>query len=346
MEAARYTADSLFVELNKGAVFSFLAKENSMHSSKSDDGALGFIRFTDLPGNVSAAIKKTPVSGFTRPIKEGDDWSIYLVEDKTQNMVKLRLIRIKPKAGEKAYALIDEKMRNVEELSKSIGLKAAVKEYNMAVEEVKGLSEENDVIPNLGKSTTLIKQMMRKNSGAILDPIKHQNQKAFVLVEVTESRASSYVPVESVKKEIEEIILRDKKFSMTMDEATRLVDGFKGDKMIETAVRAGYEIIDLPKLTYESTVHNINSTSLVLDIINLKSDGMSTRPVALEDGVYIGYAQKINRPNPKDLNLVRRELFEKLSSEENDRFFDNWLKSKISKAKVHIWFNDPAFNPK
>jgi hypothetical protein len=73
---------------------------------------------------------------------------------------------------------------------------------------------------------------------------------------------------------------------------------------------------------------------------------MSTRPVALEDGVYIGYAQKINRPNPKDLNLVRRELFEKLSSEENDRFFDNWLKSKISKAKVHIWFNDPAFNPK
>jgi hypothetical protein len=260
-------------------------------------------------------------------------------------MVKLRLIRIKPRAGDKAYAMIDEMMQNVTELSKTIGLENATAEYDMQAETAKGLTVENDVIPDLGKSTTLIKQMLRKSPGTVLDPIKHQNDKAFILIEVTDSRPSSYVPVETVKSEIEDTLLKEKKERLAFEQAERLIDSFKGKRIIETAVKAGYEVIDMPNLTYESTVHNIDSTILIQDILNLKSDNTSTRPVVLEDGVYLGYAQSIQRPNPKNISLVRRELFERLSSEENDRFFDTWLEKKISDAKVVKWFNDNAFNP-
>jgi len=344
-ENARFVADSLFTEINSGAVFSHLASKYSMHGSKSNDGSLGFVKLANLPTNVVKAINKTPVSSFTRPLKNGDDWSIYLVEDKTKTMVKLRLIRIKPRAGDKAYAMIDEMMQNVTELSKTIGLENATAEYDMQAETAKGLTVENDVIPDLGKSTTLIKQMLRKSPGTVLDPIKHQNDKAFILIEVTDSRPSSYVPVETVKSEIEDTLLKEKKERLAFEQAERLIDSFKGKRIIETAVKAGYEVIDMPNLTYESTVHNIDSTILIQDILNLKSDNTSTRPVVLEDGVYLGYAQSIQRPNPKNISLVRRELFERLSSEENDRFFDTWLEKKISDAKVVKWFNDNAFNP-
>ncbi len=344
-ENARYVADSLFTELNNGAVFSHLATQYSMHNSRKNDGSLGFIKLADLPTNVVNAVKRTPISSFTKPLLNDGEWSIYQVEDKTKTMVKLRLIRIKPVAGEKAYAMIDEKMKNVTQLAKTIGLAGAAAEYNMTVERVNGLTEENDVIPSLGKSTTLVSELIRKPAGTVIDPIKHHNEKAFILIEVTEAKASSYVPVETVKKEIEAELLVEKKLRLTVDNAKRLIDSFKGDKLFETAMQSGYEIIDLPKLTYESSVHGINSSNLIDDIINLRSAKTATQPVVLEDGVYIGYAKSIQRPDKKNLHVVKRELFQKLSQEESDKFFDSWLTSKINEAKVYKWFDDPAFNP-
>ncbi len=344
-ENARFVADSLFTELNNGAVFGHLAAKYSMHNSKKRDGSLGFVKLAELPTNVSRAIKRTPITSFTKPILNDGEWSIYQVEDKTKTMVKLRLIRIEPVAGEKAYALIDEKMKNVTQLSKTIGLAEAAQEYDMTVKTATDLTEDNDVIPNLGKSTTLVKEMIRKPSGTVLEPIKHHNEKAFILIEVTEAKASSYVPVETVRQEIEASLLEEKKVKMTVEYAKRLISSAKGDKLIETAIKAGYEVIDIPKLTFESTVHSIDSRDLIDDIINLKAAKSTTQPVVLEDGVYVGYARSIKRPNKKNMHVVKRELFQKLSKEESDKFFESWLTKKISNAKVVKWYDDPAFNP-
>ena len=81
-------ADSLLIEINNGADFANLAKENSKSSNAAAGGAMGWRNLTDLPSLFADALKGKKKGYVSPPLKSGSGYYILSLEDKRGDLVR------------------------------------------------------------------------------------------------------------------------------------------------------------------------------------------------------------------------------------------------------------------
>ena len=81
-------ADSLLIEINNGADFVNLAKENSKSSNAASGGEMGWRNLTDLPSLFADALKGKKKGYISPPLKSGSGYYILSLEDKRGDLVR------------------------------------------------------------------------------------------------------------------------------------------------------------------------------------------------------------------------------------------------------------------
>ena len=81
-------ADSLLIEINNGADFVNLAKENSKSSNAASGGEMGWRNLTDLPSLFANALKGKKKGYVSPPLKSGSGYYILSLEDKRGDLVR------------------------------------------------------------------------------------------------------------------------------------------------------------------------------------------------------------------------------------------------------------------
>ena len=81
-------ADSLLMEIDSGADFANLAKENSASSNASSGGEMGWRNLADLPSLFSDALKNRKKGYISPPLKGGSGYYILKLEDKRGDLVR------------------------------------------------------------------------------------------------------------------------------------------------------------------------------------------------------------------------------------------------------------------
>ena len=81
-------ADSLIAEINDGADFAILAKENSKSSNASTGGEMGWRNLADLPSLFANALKGKKKGYISPPLKGGSGYYILHLEDKRGDLVR------------------------------------------------------------------------------------------------------------------------------------------------------------------------------------------------------------------------------------------------------------------
>ena len=81
-------ADSLLIEINNGADFANLAKENSKSSNAASGGEMGWRNMTDLPSLFADALKGKKKGYISPPLKSSSGYYILNLEDKRGDLVR------------------------------------------------------------------------------------------------------------------------------------------------------------------------------------------------------------------------------------------------------------------
>ncbi|MDC0442541.1 peptidylprolyl isomerase [Gammaproteobacteria bacterium] len=81
-------ADSLLMEIDSGADFANLAKENSTSSNASSGGEMGWRNLADLPSLFADALKNKKKGYISPPLKSGSGYYILKLEDKRGELVR------------------------------------------------------------------------------------------------------------------------------------------------------------------------------------------------------------------------------------------------------------------
>mgnify|MGYP001208569512 FL=1 len=81
-------ADSLIAEINDGADFANVAKENSKSSNASSGGEMGWRNLADLPSLFANALKGKKKGYISPPLKGGSGYYILQLEDKRGDLVR------------------------------------------------------------------------------------------------------------------------------------------------------------------------------------------------------------------------------------------------------------------
>jgi len=81
-------ADSLLMDINNGADFANLAKENSTSSNAASGGEMGWRNLADLPSLFAEALKNKKKGYLSPPLKGGSGYYILKLEDKRGDLVR------------------------------------------------------------------------------------------------------------------------------------------------------------------------------------------------------------------------------------------------------------------
>ena len=81
-------ADSLMIDINNGADFENLAKENSTSSNAASGGEMGWRNLADLPSLFADALKNKKKGYISPPLKGGSGYFILKLEDKRGDLVR------------------------------------------------------------------------------------------------------------------------------------------------------------------------------------------------------------------------------------------------------------------
>ena len=81
-------AESLMIDINNGADFENLAKENSTSSNASSGGEMGWRNLADLPSLFADALKNKKKGYISPPLKGGSGYFILKLEDKRGDLVR------------------------------------------------------------------------------------------------------------------------------------------------------------------------------------------------------------------------------------------------------------------
>ena len=215
-------ADSLLMEIDSGADFANLAKENSSSSNASSGGEMGWRNLADLPSLFADALKNKKKGYISPPLKGGSGYYILKLEDK-----RGELVRFEDQWNVRHILMMTTKLRDETFTKKEL---EEVRERVLDGEDFSLLAKEYSEDPgsasrggdldwlSLGKTAPAFEKMMLESPVNEISPI-FESEFGFHFLQVLETRTEDLT--EEVIKDRAYGILFARKFDEELENTLR-----------------------------------------------------------------------------------------------------------------------------
>lgn len=330
--------DSIYAELQQGIDFRLMANVESDGPTANRGGELPFFEYSELPQNVRIAVESMSAGNFTRPFSTSDGWVIYQVENKTRNMVKLREIFIAHKASERTRTHRYNDVINVRNLALEIGLETTAQEIDKKLYVAENLTPENTTIPLLGKSDSLVERAINSREGAIFEPLFREDLYAYLIIEVKESQARGFKPLNDVSDEIRNKIKKRKQRELAQSTALQFYNDYSFRNIVSQARQQNFRLFDFDNFNINSSIADEKDIEKLAEkMLSPARNRLVTEPVQLDNGSYIGVVRTFKSPDMSNYENQRRIIRDMLLEEEKKTYYEVWFKEQIDSARVRDW---------
>ena len=215
-------ADSLLMEIDSGADFANLAKENSASSNASSGGEMGWRNLADLPSLFADALKNKKKGYISPPLKGGSGYYILKLEDK-----RGELVRFEDQWNVRHILMMTTKLRDETFTKKEL---EEVRERVLDGEDFNLLAKEYSEDPgsasrggdldwlSLGKTAPAFEKMMLESPVNEISPV-FESEFGFHFLQVLETRTEDLT--EEVIKDRAYGILFARKFDEELENTLR-----------------------------------------------------------------------------------------------------------------------------
>ncbi|MGD2034137.1 MAG: SurA N-terminal domain-containing protein [Bacteroidales bacterium] len=287
-------ADSLKTEIEKGANFARLARENSADPSAQAGGDIGWIKegyngqyFSDScfyakKGDVKITytqnglhiVKITDVSTPVKKVQVGILVREVIPSNETDQVYYTRAIE---------FATQNNTLEKFDAATKDGDPKA------IPVFDMKPLDEE---VPGLAGSRYIVHWAFQAEEGSIIDDIRDYGGK-YVVAVLTKVSHKGYAPIENVKTDLELEIIKDKKAEIMSSEIEQAMNNT--NSIDELASELNLDVHSATGIRFSSFSVPVagNEPKLIATAVNLDLNELSS-PIAGENGVYVVNVDNIN----------------------------------------------------
>jgi len=328
---AKNTADSLYQVLRKGSDFAVIASKYSDGVYNTKKGYAGYMELNIFPEEIRNSLSQADINQILPPYFMNGSYYIFQLTEKTVSMVKLMVVQIDIKPTAQTHARIKNDIQKFREMCNNIGFDSAVREFRYQVFEKDSLSINNVFIPEFGPSENVVRLALRTPAGTVFDPIKNDKLKTYVVFYVQRNTVRSFRKLQDVSEQIIEIISQDKARDFTYQKAQNWLKACSG-KLIWQAQTDGKEIIELKDFDLNSTINNNLYPDFNFTI--LSHDKNNPVLVKEKDCTLIGIINQSKTVSMLDYPLYKERIKARLQQINQDKYFDEFLKTEKAKAKV------------
>ncbi|HPM02328.1 MAG TPA: peptidylprolyl isomerase, partial [Candidatus Cloacimonadota bacterium] len=328
---AKNKADSLYHVVKKNNNMSVIASKFSDGIYNSKKGYAGYMELNLFPDDVRQTLANAEINEILPPYYMNGSYYIFQLTEKTVSMVKLMVIQIDIKPTEQTHARIKNDIKKFREMCNNIGFDSAVREFRYQMFEKDSLSVSDVFIPEFGPSENVVRLALRTPAGVVFDPIKNDKLKTYVVFYVQRNTVRSFKKIQDVSEQIINAISEEKARDFTYQKAQNWLKANAG-KMIFTAQSEGKEIIELKDFTINSTIKDKVYPDFNYAILSYDKK----QPLAIKekDCTIIAIVNQSKDVSMLDFALYKDQIKKRLQQINQDKYFDEFLKTEKAKAKI------------
>lgn len=300
-------ADSLKTLIQKGADFAALAKIYSVDGSKDKGGELGtFSRGMMVPEFENAAF-----NGQVGDLKVvTSQFGVHLLKIEKQigssKVAKIAYIeknltpssRTKDQAYKKASAFLNA--------VKDDNFSAEAKKQGYTVSVAERITGSQGYAPGLDNPRQLIRDGFAAKKGDVLTEV-YQMDNAFVVAHVTDVKPKGVLPLESIKKDIEPLVINAVKAKMLKDKLAKAAQG--AANLNQVAQKVGRTVTPVQNIVFSNPVipGAAQENKLVGTVFGSPVNKIS-KPIDGEHGVYVFTVNGFANPAPMGNTFKQKEM--------------------------------------
>ena len=330
--------DSLYKKLMAGEDFATVAKEFSEGPSAPKGGDLGYFTRGRMVGEFEDVAFATNVGGISEPVLTQFGWHIITVIDKRktesgEDEIRAAHILLKVETSDETKENIEIKAADLYEKAIEKGLEKAAEDFVYQVEETREFAEDANYIGGIGREESLIKFAFKNKIGKVAEVVKLQNGD-FVLAEISSKIGEHYKEFEDAKNTIKRDLENEKKLSIVTLKAEEFVEKFEPENYLSEASKESWEIVEGEGITTDKFIPKIRKVEeLNKAILELKEKEF-TDLIKGENGVYLAYVEKREKPDMEKFEAEKEELMAEAQTTAENEHLNEWYKELKENAEI------------
>jgi peptidyl-prolyl cis-trans isomerase D len=220
--------DSTRAELNlirerilAGEDFAELAKVYSQGPTAAQGGDLGFFGRGVMDSVFESTAFALATGEISEPVRSAFGWHIIKVEEKKkvngEEQVRARHILLKVLPGPETLAAIQERIKEVAQRAKEVGLQEAAEEFKLEVKQTGFFRQGGDFIPGLGRASDATLYAFSKKPPAIGGPF--ENESGAYVVSLRERKEAGVPPLAEIADRVRASLKRERQQELARQQA-------------------------------------------------------------------------------------------------------------------------------
>jgi len=330
--------DSLYKKVTSGEDFAAVAQEFSEGPSAPKGGDLGYFTRGRMVGEFEDVAFATNVGGISEPVLTQFGWHIITVIDKRktesgEDEIRAAHILLKVETSDETKENIEIKAADLYEKAIEKGLEKAAEDFVYQVEETKEFAEDANYIGGIGREESLIKFAFKNKIGKVAEVVKLQNGD-FVLAEISSKIGEHYKEFEDAKNTIKRDLENEKKLSIVTLKAEEFVEKNEPENYLSEASKESWEIVEGEGITTDKFIPKIRKVEeLNKAILELKEKEF-TDLIKGENGVYLAYVEKREKPDMEKFEAEKEELMAEAQTTAENEHLNEWYKELKENAEI------------
>jgi len=315
-------ADSLYNEIYYGRRFSQLASRYSDQPYARMQGVVGYIDVAELHPQMQRYVGNAGNNELIPPFYFDNAWWIVQVNDRTEHMVSLNIIKLEDKASAETQKENASKMERFVQLCNRIGFARTADELHLPIYHQSGLSLKNSIIESIGDITNVLRRATNLSEKSILEPMLIPQTNTHVAFQIDKKTTGYYKSLYLAIDQISEAIFNDRKLSLITAKAEdhrngQTISGATTKRItLDYSQREGFEYNFLAEVMSSETGH----------ITMVYSSG--------ENAYYARVLAKREVEGRPPFSTQTLLLKNELQTVNGDAYFQDWLDNQLRKARV------------
>jgi len=314
--------DSLYNEIYYGRRFGIIASRYSDQPYARMQGVVGYIDIAELQPEIQQYVQDARENELIPPFYFDNAWWIVQLNDRTEHMVNLNVIKIEDKASAETQKEHTLRMERFVQLCNRIGFARTADELRLRVGHQKGLNLRNSIIEEIGDIANVLRRANNMSEKSIIEPIPIPQTNTYVAFQIDKKTAAYYKTMYQAIGDIREAIFNEKKVGLI----TAKAEEHRKGNITQGA--------DVKRVTLDYSQRGSLGYDFLSEVMNSEI-GHITKVYANGERAY--YARVLSKREVEGRPAFASQtltLKRELQTVNGDAYFQEWLDKELARAKV------------
>ncbi len=329
--------DSIYNLAINGEDFAELAKKYSEGPSAPQGGDLGYFTKGKMVPAFEEAAFQLNKGEISKPVKSRFGWHIIKLIDKRikdgAEEIQASHILLEVKASEATKENLEVVAYDLFEKASDTNLDKAAEELAYEIKESKKIYASSQYIVGVGKNKELVEFAFDNKVGKLHEPILKEDG-SYVICEVSFIIGEHYQEFEEVKRQIENIVKKEKKKEITQTNALEFSNKYNTAEYLKKAEAEGYEVVEALNVKIDNAIKKIGKDEVLNEAILAKEVGEYTDVINGERGSYIALVKVRTHPDMDKFEKDQDKLMDEAQTEAENEHLNEWFENLKEDAEI------------